>query len=77
MENWALLLKEVAKKARIVAKRLESYQKIKEQPVVNIHLLEKSINDIKKLLTNFPDGEIKSSLLKWTEAENSFIKKGK
>lgn len=79
MENWALLLKEVAKKAGIVAKRLESYQKIKESATggLNIHILEKNINDIKKLLTNFPDGEIKSSLLKWTEAENGFIKKGK
>jgi hypothetical protein len=77
MENWAQLLKEVSKKARILAKRLESYQKIKEQPVADIRLFEKSINDIKKLLTNFPDGEIKTNLLKWTEAENGFIKKTK
>ena len=77
MENWGLFLKEVAKKARIMAKRLELYQKIKEQPVANIHLLEKSLNDIKKLLTAFPDSEIKSNLLKWIEDENGFIKKTK
>lgn len=77
MEKWATLLKEIAEKAKIISKRLESYQKIKEQPAANIHILEKNLNDIKKLLTTFPDSEIKSSLLKWTEEENGFIKKTK
>ena len=77
MEKWALLLIEIAKKARIVAKRLESYEKIKEQPAINTHILEKNLNDIKKLLTTFPDSEIKSGIVKWTDDETEFIKKTK
>ncbi|MDH5185970.1 MAG: hypothetical protein OEZ20_01640 [candidate division WOR-3 bacterium] len=77
MENWASLLKEIAKKARIIAKRLESFKKIKEQPVANIHILEKSLNAVKKVLNTFPDSGIKSGLLKWAEEEADFIKKTK
>lgn len=77
MEKWALVLKEIAKKAKIISKRLESYEKIKEQPATNIHILEKNLNDIKKILTTFPDSEIKSNLLKWTGDETEFIKKTK
>jgi hypothetical protein len=79
MEKWLLLLREVSKRVKPLTKKLESYAKIKESAKggLNIHLLEKSLNDIKKLLTNFPDAEIKSSLLKWTEEETGFIKKTK
>jgi hypothetical protein len=77
MEKWLLLLREVSKRVKPLTKKLESYQKIKELPVANIHILEKSLNDIKKLSTTFPDSEIKSNLLKWTEEENGFIKNTK
>ncbi len=77
MEKWVLLLKEIAEKAKIISKRLESYQKIKEQPAANTHILEKNLNEIKKLLTTFPESEIKSNLSKWTDEENEFIKNTK
>jgi hypothetical protein len=79
MEKWALLLKEIAKKAKIITKRLESYEKNKESAKggLNIHILEKNLNDIKKQLIAFPDSEIKSGLVKWTDDETEFIKKTK
>jgi hypothetical protein len=74
MEKWASLLKEIAKRAKITAKRFELYAKIKEQPVANINILEKNLNEIKKLVSTFPDSEIKSNLLTWTQEETEFIK---
>lgn len=79
MENWASRLKEINKQAKIMAKKIETYQKIKEptQGKPTLHLLEKNLLAIKQLTNNFPDSEIKSGLLRWVEGENEFLKKTK
>lgn len=77
MTEGAVRLREIAKKAQIIAKKLEAWQKIKDQPTLDIPRLEKSLATIKTLLNNFPAPEIKTELLNWLTNEEDLVKKAK
>ncbi|MEO0092849.1 MAG: hypothetical protein ABIK67_01135 [candidate division WOR-3 bacterium] len=74
MENWGQRLKEVSKKSQVLAKRIESYLKTKESAGKEFSLIEKRLNEIKKILADYPCVEIKTNLSTWLTAEAEALK---
>jgi|UniRef100_A0A7V3VU74 hypothetical protein len=69
--------KALIKSSSRINKILNNYIKLKEKPVENLYLLEKSLNELSKLASGLPDFALKNHLSEWLNNEKSELEKAR
>lgn len=70
-------LKGLIKSSQRIKKLLDSYTRLKEDPVLNAYLMEKKVLEISKIVNSLPDFVIKESLITWLSQQKEILEKAK
>ena len=77
MEGLLARLKGIAASSQKAAKQLAAYQSLLSDPVNNASSREKSLEQISRLVREFPDSEVRVELEKWLSGERTAFEKDK
>jgi hypothetical protein len=77
MNEFIESFKALSKNAKKIIKVVEKYEKLTENPVDNVYILDKILAEISSVAENLPDFELKESLRTWVQAKKNELKKAK
>lgn len=70
-------VKALSKNARKIIKLVEKYEKLEENPMDNVYILEKTLAEISNVVESLPDFGLKESLRSWIQTTKDTLEKTK